>query len=904
MEVLALLAFGLVMAVLVGAVMGIVAYTQVRSLRAEIDQLRQQFLRRDAPSDNPLNAEATATDMPLDLDLEPDAVAARDDGVSSAAVNVDSEDAHEPEPRQSDSIDDQSRAQQEQDRLTLARIQQAGPTATAVAPSRSWFDQLQEQWMVWLGGACVALAGIFLAKYSIEQGLLGPTARIVSGVLTGFALHFAALWLRAKHGNHPSFAALAGGGSITLFAALLAALHFYQMFSATTVFILLALVAVATLWLTLLHGPVLAAIGMLGAYSVPLLVSTGSGNMAAAMLYALVISASVLWLLRYVYRPWLWWGLMAGGLLWWAVSFDSHQVDGWRGVYLALFAYGLLAVIDSNWLLLKRFDYPIWPFGKIDLSKGTAYSELPLSLALVVLAQALSIWHNGWVGNWLNASLLSVLLLWAAGRNNGLTGLAGLTFIGQWLALLARQLDWVNDQWVLQGLSPEQQPDFFVYAGLTAWLYAAFALRNLRAGAANSWWAAMLTLTPVLALLECNLLGAEFSSPWQWALLAVVIGAVYVWLAVVAQQRQWQTELQAWLFLGGHLAYAVAAAWVLSEASLTLAFAVQIISIAWVIQRFDMPQIAWLLKTVVVLVVVRLTLNPWLASYPTDLHWSLWTYGGATLCCMAGVHWLKATPALARWAEAAALHLFVLTVWAEARYWLHDGATFSDRFEFPEAVLNTLLFSTMALVYRYKAQVSQNLAGWYTLYSRLQLGFGAVNYCLIVVAILVSEPWAWGAVSARPIFNLALLALGGPVLIGWLIARYYEPAAKNAALLFTAFAAFLFISLEIRHVWQGSLRLSGATSTGEMYTYSAVWLVCAVVALLGGSWRFGRRCYQGGMALLALVIVKIFLVDLSDLEGLWRVASFMGLGLALLGIAFLHQKIQANSSPAEREMAS
>ena len=45
------------------------------------------------------------------------------------------------------------------------------------------------------------------------------------------------------------------------------------------------------------------------------------------------------------------------------------------------------------------------------------------------------------------------------------------------------------------------------------------------------------------------------------------------------------------------------------------------------------------------------------------------------------------------------------------------------------------------------------------------------------------------------------------------------------------------------------------------------------------------------MALLLVVIAKIFIIDMADLEGLLRVASFMGLGLSLLGLAYLHQKI-------------
>jgi uncharacterized membrane protein len=46
------------------------------------------------------------------------------------------------------------------------------------------------------------------------------------------------------------------------------------------------------------------------------------------------------------------------------------------------------------------------------------------------------------------------------------------------------------------------------------------------------------------------------------------------------------------------------------------------------------------------------------------------------------------------------------------------------------------------------------------------------------------------------------------------------------------------------------------------------------------------------MALLGIVIGKIFLIDMAGLEGFWRVAAFMGLGLALLGLAWLYRKAQ------------
>ncbi len=41
----------------------------------------------------------------------------------------------------------------------------------------------------------------------------------------------------------------------------------------------------------------------------------------------------------------------------------------------------------------------------------------------------------------------------------------------------------------------------------------------------------------------------------------------------------------------------------------------------------------------------------------------------------------------------------------------------------------------------------------------------------------------------------------------------------------------------------------------------------------------------------ALTVSKVFLIDASDLTGLYRVASFLGLGLSLIGIGYLYQRL-------------
>jgi uncharacterized membrane protein len=67
-------------------------------------------------------------------------------------------------------------------------------------------------------------------------------------------------------------------------------------------------------------------------------------------------------------------------------------------------------------------------------------------------------------------------------------------------------------------------------------------------------------------------------------------------------------------------------------------------------------------------------------------------------------------------------------------------------------------------------------------------------------------------------------------------------------------------------------------------------MLMAVATVLAGTRLGSKDAYNAGIGLLFVVIAKIFLLDMSGLEGLLRVASFMGLGLAMLGLAYLYQR--------------
>lgn len=71
---------------------------------------------------------------------------------------------------------------------------------------------------------------------------------------------------------------------------------------------------------------------------------------------------------------------------------------------------------------------------------------------------------------------------------------------------------------------------------------------------------------------------------------------------------------------------------------------------------------------------------------------------------------------------------------------------------------------------------------------------------------------------------------------------------------------------------------------------SAVWIVYALGSLIAGM-RFRIRSIRVmGLALFGIAVLKIFFIDLSTLDKIYRILSFMGLGVMLLVASFFYQK--------------
>jgi uncharacterized membrane protein len=119
----------------------------------------------------------------------------------------------------------------------------------------------------------------------------------------------------------------------------------------------------------------------------------------------------------------------------------------------------------------------------------------------------------------------------------------------------------------------------------------------------------------------------------------------------------------------------------------------------------------------------------------------------------------------------------------------------------------------------------------------------------------------------------------------------------------TAFAVYTGMVLRSCHHWAGVPWDGQALfdSTLTQAALSVAWSVVGVALMLLGHRRFNRLVWAVGAALLGVVVVKLFLVELADRGSLYRIVSFIVVGLLLLLVGYfapVPPKRPAEDSPA------
>jgi uncharacterized membrane protein len=115
--------------------------------------------------------------------------------------------------------------------------------------------------------------------------------------------------------------------------------------------------------------------------------------------------------------------------------------------------------------------------------------------------------------------------------------------------------------------------------------------------------------------------------------------------------------------------------------------------------------------------------------------------------------------------------------------------------------------------------------------------------------------------------------------------------ARRAALVIAGASLFALVTamvLRSAHHWANVAWDTDALfdSMRVQAGLSIVWTLMALALMIGGHLRARREIWIAGTALIAIVVAKLFFVELSNRGGLERIVSFIGVGILLLVVGY------------------
>jgi uncharacterized membrane protein len=800
-----------------------------------------------------------------------------------------------------------------------AEAQDAAPTAATDGaatppplpqPQPGFEERIGTRWVVWVGGLTLALGGFFMVRYSIEAGLLGPGVRTVLGGLFALALLAAGEWTRRKESvsaieplpiaNIP--AVLTAAGTAVAFATVYAAYALYDFLAPATAFILLGMVALGTLAAALLHGPALAGLGIAAAFVTPLLVSSDKPDYWALYLYLAIVTAAAFGLARIKLWRWLAVTTIAFALIWTfpCLECGPSMVGPHAFHVIAGFVLAALLVVCGFMFGPAADDDRIEP-----ISSGSLAAYL-LGATLIVLQS-----FHADTAIIVFAILVAATLLvaWRAPAATAAVGAAAaLVFVvfAEW-AVRGNPDMLVLPGGPLPGIGPAATDASVTMHLISAVIFAGgFGIAGFLAQGRFTnatipvLWSAAAVFTPLALLIALYARIAHLDRSIPFAILAVLLAAAYGAATEILTKRDDRPGLpiSIALFATGALgALALALTFALEKGWLTIALALMSLGTAWISLQRPIPFLRSLAAILAGIVVLRIGYEPRIVGDAVGatpiFNWLLWGYGIPALSFWAGSHFLRrrADDAPLRVVESAAILFTVLLVFMEIRHTVNGGDVYRATAGLTEVALQVCATLAMAIgLERLRIRTGSIVHNVGAILLTAFAGIAAAAGLMVL-----ENPLLWPIDVGGAFINLLLLAYAGPAVLALLLsyavagrrAVSYANTIAAAALIF----ALTYVTFEIRRLYHGPVLSRGVTTGAEQYTYSIAWLVFGVVLLGIGILFNSQRARLASAVVIALTILKAFLIDMSTLTGVYRALSFMCLGLVLVAIGWLYQRI-------------
>lgn len=781
----------------------------------------------------------------------------------------------------------------------------AAPTVLPEPPTISP-PALPEWLRHWLfGGNLVVRIGIvilffgvaFLLKFAYEHVHVPIELRLSATALGAIALLGLGWRLRTRRVGYAL--ALQGGGIGVLYLVVFAALRLYELIPAPAAFALLAAIAVCAGILALLQdGRSLAVLGTAGGFLAPILASTGSGSHVALFSYYALLNAGVLALAWR--RTWRELNLLGFAFTFviatlWGAQYYRAELFASVEPFLLLF-FLMYVAVPVGYALRSRaaeanggkiaayldgtlvFGTPLVAFGlQLRLVSafeyGAAFSALALGIFYLALARLL--WAR--TGQHLRLLLEAFLALGVVFATLAIP----LAFEGRWTAAA----------WALESAA-------ILWMGLRQRRLGARAFAILLQLGAGAAFMIDLPGAGTLAVLNAQFLGCAliaaaglFSAwlihrhgdivhPLEWAAAPVLLGWGLLWWGS-AGVLQIDGHLPAHLFANSALLFAALSA---------VALATLARRTAWAAGNAAAVLISPLLA-IAALAAAGASSNPlaalgWLA-WPTALGAHLYALRGHDEAYPRAIGWLHA---LGVWVLA----LVAGVAAARAIDGVVDGAS-------SWAVLGLALVpgAVLAALVHLRECARWPLGAQRRAY--LLHGGAPVAAFLLLWAMLanIASPGHADPLPYLPLLNPLEIGLTGALLLClWWYAGVRRAGlldggadAQRTLVVIAGLCAFALANgvllRSLHHFAAVPWALDALASSRLVHAALALfWTAIALAVMLLATRRGLRPLWMAGAALMAVVVVKLFLIDLSNIGGIERVVSFLGVGVLMLVIGW------------------
>ncbi|TPK94220.1 MULTISPECIES: DUF2339 domain-containing protein [unclassified Mesorhizobium] len=799
----------------------------------------------------------------------------------------------------------------------------AEPPAPAKAARQSDVETaLGTRWAVWVGGIALALGGLFLIRYTIEAGIFGPGVRLTMAGVLGLVLIGGAEFIRRTGFKVPVQGAagayipaiLTGAGAFILFGTVYAAHGIYGFIGPATAFVLLGAIGVATIGASLLHGLALAGIGLIGAMVTPALVASEAPNPWALFVYLAIVLAATAAIARI--RDWrvLVAAAFAGTGIWTILYMvDAPDVNLAAVLFISL---ATLAVLAFVWLGLFLVT------GPDDAARGFDWPSIVPGFFIALSALGLSVDPAfASAGDALHGAILLAALVAVAlyrPRALPLVFAAGIATVLIYLGIIPPATIGANALDVGLDAQPLASSDTLTFRigialGLIFLAAGFWAARRFAATASlrAACWAAWGVIAPLTVLTALWLTFGDIDRDLGYALPALLL------MLAFAAGGEWIARAEEPPLAGGPaVSFALGGAGVAGLLMLHMAFGsgwtTVLLGAAAVVpalatRRRSYPVLGWIAVGAAVAVLARVAFDPTIVgaaflSRTPVFNWLLPGYGVPALAFgFAAWQLARTTNGRPRLAMEAASALFaLLTIAMLVRHAMHGGVIDTGTVTLAEQAIYTLIaLGAGAMLVAIDMRSPSSVLRYGSMAAGvISAGLIAVQHFVMLNPLLTDE-----STGTIPVFNLLFLAYLLPAIAAGALALYVRDKRPRwyAAMLalIAALLAFAYATLSVRRLFKGEfIALWSGLGQLETYTYSALWLVIGVALLTAGVWLKSQVLRIASAVLIAVAVVKVFLFDMSELEGVLRALSFIGLGAVLIGIGLFYQRLLTRARDA------